>query len=362
MMKSFCNLRNSEYEVSCHSPITFMRMKKLVAFALFALLISASAATARVRRDASPEKTSTPPTSDQVTPTPTPVDQQRQELERLRQEQLIRDRVQSEVDRGFSRATILFNAGLVILILFPIIMVIGLWLLRRSVLQQIASERKNLLDQLRDNSEKQLAAEISTELKGQMQILQQETAAIRTETVTQITSLISEAQTVLEELRQQRDMTDQGVEFGDDQHYQIQSFAEHEIEPLNNNLSDLLDMVSEDFYEASPQDKELEFKSSSQVLDANDYLHQGNALFSEGRYIDANSAYSEAIKIDRDFAEARYQNARCYSIRGKVNLAIGNLQWAIDLNPHYKEIAQTDPAFDAIREDEQFKKMMNSLT
>ncbi len=340
--------------------MTFMSIKKQVAFALCTLLIAASAATARGRRDALPETISTPAASAQVTPDPTPVDRAREELERLQQENLIRDRVQSEVDRAFGRATILFNAWLLVLALFPIAMAIGLWLLHRRIVYQLASERKNLLEQFRDSLEKQLATEISTVLKGQMEVFKQETAAIRTETMTQITSLISEAQTVLEELRQQREIVEQEINtLRDEQYYQTQNLAEQGIEPLNDRFSELLEIASDDPYEFAAQYEESESESPSQALDADSYLHQGNALFSEGRYVDANSAYSEAIKIDRDFPTARYQNARCYGIRGKVNLAIGNLQWAIDLDPQYKEIAKTDSAFDAIREDEQFKKMFD---
>jgi hypothetical protein len=44
----------------------------------------------------------------------------------------------------------------------------------------------------------------------------------------------------------------------------------------------------------------------------------------------------------------------------RINLAVGNLQWAIDIEPRYKEIAKTDEAFSAIRGEELFKQILNS--
>lgn len=335
-----------------------MRIKKHVAFTLSSLLIAVGAGTVGVKAYALPDTSPTLASPAPVPPASTPEERERAELERLRGENLIRDRVQSEVDRAFSRVTTLLNTLLFLLILFPIVAGVGFWLLRRSIIYQITEETQHLLDQLRDKFEKQLAAELNAELKGQTQALKQEIAALKSENVTQITTLIAEAQNLLEELRQQKDILQQEIDrIRYELYSQPEGFVEQDVEPHNyEDISDLLGIASDETSEDVAQESESE---PPPVLDANDYLHQGNVFFSEGRYSDANNAYSEAIKIERDFPEARYQNARCYAQRGKVNLAIGNLQWAIDLDNKYKQMAKTDSAFDSLREDEQFKKMID---
>lgn len=337
-----------------------MRIKKHIAIAVSTLLLSVGAATAQVKLNTSSDTTApTAPAQVEATSAPS-ANQQQDELEKLRQENAIRDRVQSEVDRAFNRATNLFNILLFILALFPIMTAVGFWLLRRSMTNQIASDTKNLLNQFRHRMEKQLAAEVTAELKGQTEALKLEISSIRSDTVSQITSLISEAQTVLEELRQQRDFIEQEINrLRYENYYQNQSLVEQEIEPLNNEaISQMLDFAADDPFELADNYEKSEVPS--EVFDASDYLQQGNTLFEEGRYVEASNAFSEAIKLDRNFAEARYQNARCYGIQGRVNLAVGNLQWAIDIDPNYQEMAKADFAFDAIRQDGRFKKMMEN--
>ncbi|HEY9704795.1 MAG TPA: tetratricopeptide repeat protein, partial [Allocoleopsis sp.] len=109
----------------------------------------------------------------------------------------------------------------------------------------------------------------------------------------------------------------------------------------------------------------LESKAHSGELIENnivaEYFKQGNILLDQGRYEEANNYYNEALKINKDLAEIRYQNARCYALRGSTNLAIGNLEWAIDINAKYKDTAENDPAFDSIKFNEHFKQVLNEV-
>ncbi|MBD1943795.1 hypothetical protein H6F50_15760, partial [Coleofasciculus sp. FACHB-712] len=133
------------------------------------------------------------------------------------------------------------------------------------------------------------------------------------------------------------------------------SYQNHELvsDTLSEPIAQTNDAVSEQ--------RVTETESVNQNLDlnANDYLILGNSCFSEGRYLEANQSYNLAVKIEPNFSEARYNNARCYAMQYRLNLAVGNLQWAIDIEPRYKEIAKNDEAFSAIRGEELFKQLLD---
>ena len=305
-----------------------MKINKQVALALSFLFLSAAAAVAQ------PQPAAT-----------TLSVQEQQEVERLRLELEIRDRVQSEVDRAFSRTTTL----LFILTLFPIVAAVGVFLLRRSVINQIVSETQNQLEQIREKFATQLEEQVTANLKNLTDNTQAES-----DSLLQLNNLISEAQAVLGELKEQKIIVSQEFETLRYNHY-----YDPQIETINsedqNHLSEFtLDAQSD----LAVPIQELD-ANANQILNANDYLIQGNAYFSEGRYLEANQSYNAAVKIEPNFSEARYNNSRCYAVQYRVNLAIGNLQWAIDIEPNYKEMAKADSAFDAIRSDAQFKKLIS---
>lgn len=127
----------------------FMKINNLVAsvvralgaFTLSILLIFSGTATVEA----------VPFVSNQPTPAVTMLNQQeQQEVQRLRLELEMRDRVQEEVDRAFSRTTILLNTLVFFLILFPLVTAGGVWLLNRSVIKQIASSAPNELEEIGD--------------------------------------------------------------------------------------------------------------------------------------------------------------------------------------------------------------------
>lgn len=131
---------------------------------------------------------------------------------------------------------------------------------------------------------------------------------------------------------------------------QIPIIAETEIEtPQAENEQSEFAARNEESISANP----------GEVLSVNEYLEEGNVHFADGRYVDANNSYNQALKIDRNFPETRYQNARAYAMRRNINPAIGNLQWAIDIEPTYKEKAKIDSAFDEMRENEQFQQLVD---
>jgi tetratricopeptide (TPR) repeat protein len=270
-------------------------------------------------------------------------------LEPKEQEIIIRDRVQVEVDRAFNHTTNLLNILILVLILLPSAIAVSLWLLRRTLIQQIAAEVHNSLAQIPAEQKKQLLAEINAECKLQADIFSQEIAQVKSDSIAQISAYINEANAVLTELTTQKSILEQEV-----------STLKHELSSqFHISPNHLVDMsITEINYHQELIAAEIE--TPPPILNAQEYLEQGNTHFVAGRYLQANTSYNEAVKLEPNFPEARYQNARSYAMQRRVNLAIGNLQWAIDIDPQHKEMAKTDAAFDGIRADEQFKNLMEN--
>lgn len=264
--------------------------------------------------------------------------QERRELELLRKEGEIRNSVQAEVDRAFSHTTTLINILLFVILLFPVSMVLGLWLLRRSIINQIITEIKQ---------------ELQTEKEKQLVTFQQEMEQWQREYITYFSQLQTWGTSHPEVAENYVSQTSESQQFINSE---IKSVISEETQPLTpqyqNEISDLTD--NENIVES-----ELN-QNKTQNLSFADYLSLGNSYLAKSRYQEAIDAYNAALKIERNSAEVRYQNAKAYALRGSINPAIGNLQWAIDLEPEYKEIAKTDPAFDYIRNDEQFQQLVEN--
>jgi len=270
-------------------------------------------------------------------------------LEPNQQEIIIRDRVQVEVDRAFNHTTNLLNVLILVLILLPSAIAVSLWLLRRTLIQQIAAEVHNSLAQIPAEQKKQLLAEINAECKLQADIFSQEIAQVKSDSIAQISAFINEANAVLTELTTQKSILEQEV-----------NTLRHELSSqFHISPNHLVDMsITEINYHQELIAAEIE--TTPPILNAQEYLEQGNTHFVAGRYLQANTSYNEAVKLEPNFPEARYQNARSYAMQRRVNLAIGNLQWAIDIDSQHKEMAKTDAAFDGIRADEQFKNLIEN--
>ncbi|MBE9225284.1 tetratricopeptide repeat protein [Phormidium sp. LEGE 05292] len=263
--------------------------------------------------------------------------QEGRELETLRKEREVRNLVQAEVDRAFSHTTTLINILILVIILFPVSMVLSLWLLRRSIINQLVTEIK---------------LELQTEREKQIAAFQQEIKQWMREYITYFSQLQTSTNT-------HPDVAD---------NYVSQSSENQQI--VN---SEITDFIPEAAQTSMPQYQNENFHlndnentvapelecNETQTLTFEDYLNLGNSYLAKSRYQEAIDAYNAALKIERNSAEVRYQNAKAYALRGSINPAIGNLQWAIDLDPEYKHIAQTDPAFAYIRNDEQFQQLVN---
>lgn len=244
----------------------------------------------------------------------------RQELDDLRTEKRLQmlidqsmsrspqfqDRIEFEVDRAFERTTTLLNILLVILTSIPLFVALGIWLLRRSVVSELAAEVRS-----------QVEKEVLAELKVQQSISIQEIETIKAAALTQLTELSSDSRAILDELKLQIDIAEQEIEslksqvtlqmqrmvtdaqVVKDQTIQeltgilpmsIQGSLSPDIQPRVGMLTTFLDNLKS----AVPQ---LTFTAS-------DYSKQGYGFFFESRYEDAIALYDKALEMDPDLYEA----------------------------------------------------------
>ena len=67
------------------------------------------------------------------------------------------------------------------------------------------------------------------------------------------------------------------------------------------------------------------------------YLESGKRYSAEGKYKEAGIQFQNAIKIDKDYADAHYEMAQTYLHLGEFNAANGELAHTVDLDPkNYK--------------------------
>uniref|UniRef100_UPI001EF9FC05 TPR end-of-group domain-containing protein n=1 Tax=Crocosphaera watsonii TaxID=263511 RepID=UPI001EF9FC05 len=101
-------------------------------------------------------------------------------------------------------------------------------------------------------------------------------------------------------------------------------------------------------------DNALEFKPD----DHQAWYNRGVALGNIGRFDDAIASYDKALEIKPDDPSVYYNKACAYALQNKIQLAIENLQQAINLDVKYKDMAKTNTDFDSIRDNEQFQELL----
>lgn len=86
--------------------------------------------------------------------------------------------------------------------------------------------------------------------------------------------------------------------------------------------------------------------------------NKGVTLVKVGRYEEALKAYDKVIGLKPDYALAWYARAGVYSIRKKKEKALSDLKKAVELDASYKGKAKTDEDFKNLRNDKDFKKLV----
>ncbi len=88
--------------------------------------------------------------------------------------------------------------------------------------------------------------------------------------------------------------------------------------------------------------------------------NRGAALGNLGKYEKAIADYDKAIEINPDLYQAWYSKAASYALQNDIDAALKNLKQAFSLNPELREHVKTDSDFDAIRDDQRFKDLIEN--
>ncbi|MEX0271017.1 tetratricopeptide repeat protein [Leptolyngbyaceae cyanobacterium UHCC 1019] len=318
----------------------------------------------------------------------------------------IRAQIQDEVDRAFNHTTALLNVLLAVLTCLPVLAAIGIWFIRRSVLNQIVSETRK---QLKEEVEKQLEAEVTAELKQQTEDFQKKIEALEAEFHDQLSQLKSlfldtqkekdqiiqelsqttpspfrenatpETQQKIQALTQQLErlqLTNAQLSFtADDYVEQGKAFYfENRFEEAIACYDKALTMEPENFkawfsYGAA----QVKLQQLDKAIAAYDralqlkpdfpeaWFGRGTLLTKQQRWEEAIAAYDQAILVKPDFFLAWFGKARCYALQGQPEAMLDSLKRAIQLNPERsKEAAKTDSAFDSLRDDPRFQVLVMS--
>ena len=389
-----------------------MKIRKPVgitlAVVLLTFLLSVGAATAKTESSAPPQATPSPTLSNPFWEKLELLREDKQ-LQKLVEEDLeksiaIREQIQTEVDRAFGHTTTILNVLLVLLTSFPILAAAGIWFIRRSVISQIVAETRK---QLQEEVEKQLEEEVAAEFKKQTEAFKQEIERLKSEFVAQLSQLNNlfldaqkEKDKIIQELSQ---ITPSPVRepVTPEIQQKIQELTKHLelLKAANPQLfftaNDYVEQGKALYFEGryddaiASHDKAIQIESDNprawfskgavltklqQYQDAiacydratqikldfsEAWFGRGTALAKLQQYPDAIASYDQVIQIKPDFYLAWFGKARCHALQGDIELAIENLQQAINLNADKcRETAKTDPAFDNVREEERFKQLI----
>ncbi len=91
---------------------------------------------------------------------------------------------------------------------------------------------------------------------------------------------------------------------------------------------------------------------------ANAHVNRAVALISIGRYEEAFAACNRALQIKPDEAVAYFNRACAHSRLNRKAEALADLREAIRLDPEWKEKAKTDPDFEGLRADPEFRRLV----
>ncbi len=93
-----------------------------------------------------------------------------------------------------------------------------------------------------------------------------------------------------------------------------------------------------------------------------DYLiwyNRGVELANNGNYSEAIACYSKVLQLQPTFASAFYNQACCYALLGFGDLALDNLQLAVEFMPNlYRELALTDSDLRGLRKQQRFEALI----
>lgn len=255
--------------------------------------------------------------------------------ERVRDSREIDERIQIEVDRAFGHTTSILNVLLVVLTLMPLLAILGGWLLRRSVISEILSE----ITKSRE--------EIKHELTRQIDLSKQEIERVKVEAKVQLESMVGEARTVLKALQEEIEIAQQELEslrdetrtqfqgiFSDVQQEKNRIFLElAKVTPSVIQAEFVTPETQQKIQELTKQLESLESENYELSLTADDYVKQGDALYFEGRFEDAIESYDKAIEIDSNLFAAWVGKGKVLRTLQRYEEALIANNRSIDIQP-----------------------------
>jgi tetratricopeptide (TPR) repeat protein len=78
-------------------------------------------------------------------------------------------------------------------------------------------------------------------------------------------------------------------------------------------------------------------------------------------YEEALAAYDKAIELKSNYPEAWFNKACLYGLNGNAKLAVQSLKRAIEINASNREKVKTDSDFDNIRDNQEFKQLIEDI-
>jgi tetratricopeptide (TPR) repeat protein len=330
------------------------------------------------------------------------------EKEESKNEVKIRERVQTEVDRSFGWTMALIQVLLGVLTALPIFAGVVLFSLRSSIKNQIVEEAKNQVkeklgvdvetalkefDKRLKSETVRKTDEIILEVKKGMANLLVEAEKIKDDVVEKMGSLVPEISakgviresidpeilakvqeltTTLEELQDRYPelvlTASDYVKKGDALYYE-KSYKEAlaayekaiELKPdfpdawLNKGVT--LGQLQRTEEALSNLEKAIELKPDF----PDTWFNKGNTLVELKHSEEALAAYDKAIELKPDYHEAWFNKACLYGLNGNAKLAIQNLKKSIEINSSNREKAKTEPDFDNIRDDQEFKRLIEDI-
>ena len=254
-----------------------------------------------------------------VTPTPTATitPQQKDEIEKIVDERLeknakVDDRIQATVNGNFSWAIGLLTALIAALGVMPIIIIVLVWLLRGSVIQQIVSETKKQLEKdIELEVKKQFRRTVAEELAKQVDLFKQELESLKIDFIDQLQNLSLSAQQEKDRIFDELERITPSV---------IQTeFVSPEIQKKIQELTRQLEI--------------LKIENSQLSLSYEDYIKQGDALYFEGRYLEAVVSFDKAIQLNPDQVSAWIGKGKVLRKAKQYQDALMANEKAIELSP-----------------------------
>lgn len=288
------------------------------------------------------------------------------ELQHLVEEDLekslvIRKQIQSEVDRTFSHTTSLLNVLLGVLTAMPLLIGVGFWFIRRSVINQVLGETR---EQLRGEVEQQLDREVASELKAQAAAFQAELAVLRqdfSQQLQQMRSLFSAAQVekdhIIQELASILPTPDRETDLPD-LHQKVQALTQQLASLLSANqqlalsASDYIEQAKASYFEGNYDQAITLFDQAIQLEpeDAKSWYYLGLTFAKKQQYYPAIHAYNEALRLKPELYQAHFSKARCYAVQQQDDLTLVALRKAIRLGgDRVQDAVNNDPLFTTIR-------------